>query len=246
MPRLKRFLAVADNHGDMQDDRTIESVLEFKKDFKPDVIAHLGDNWDLRNLRNGASEEEKFGTLENDWEVGFEFLEKLFQGNSENHLLFGNHDDRIFQASRSVKGQLRDYAEDKIDKIKRATRRLGIRTYPYDAALGVCRIGRLKAVHGYHTGTGAARSHANVYGNVIFGHCHTIESAAVPSLEPAESRSIGCLCKRDMIYINSKTGKLRWGQGWAYGFIFPDGSYQLYQTRKVNGSFHAAINIKTY
>ncbi len=246
MVKPKRFLAIADNHGDMQDDATVKAVLEFKKDFKPEIRVHLGDNWDLRNLRNGASEEEKYGTINDDWNAGFDFLRELFEGAGENHFLFGNHDDRIVQASRSNQGQLRDYANDKLRAIRQECRRLKVKTYPYDAALGVCRIGRLKAVHGYHAGETAARKHAAVYGNVIFGHCHTIESAAVPSLEPAESRSIGCLCKRDMNYINAKTGKLRWGQGWAYGFIFPDGSYQLYQTRKVGGSFHAAVEIKTY
>lgn len=209
MTKPKRFLAVADSHGDMQDDQTISALLEFKKDFKPDIRVHLGDVWDLRNLRSGASEEDKNKSLNDDWEMGFEFFSDFFDGAGENHLLFGNHDDRIFQASRSSSGQLRDYAEDKIKLIKKECRRFGVRTYPYDAALGVCRIGKLKAIHGYHAGQSAARSHANVYGNVIFGHTHTIESAAVPSLEPAESRAIGCLCKRDMDYINAKTGKLR-------------------------------------
>lgn len=246
MLKTKRFLAVADNHGDQADEETVRAVLEFKKDFKPDIRVHLGDNWDLRNLRNGASDEDKNGSLSDDWDQGFEFFREFFEGDGENHFLFGNHDDRIIRASESTSGQLRDYADDKIKAIRAECRRFKVRTYPYDAALGVCQIGKLKAIHGYHAGQSAARAHANVYGNVIFGHCHTIESAAVPSLDPAESRSIGCLCKRDMNYINAKTGKLRWGQGWAYGFVFPDGSYQLYQTRKIKGEFHAATGIKTY
>lgn len=246
MTKPKRFLAVADLHGDMQDEATVKAVLAFKKDFKPSIIVHLGDNWDLRNLRNGASEEEKHGTINNDWEAGFEFFRNLFSGDGEKHFLFGNHDDRIIQASQSNSGQLRDYANDKIKDIKSSCRKFGVRTYPYDAALGVCRIGKLKAIHGYHAGQTAARMHATVYGSCIFGHVHTIESAVIPRLEPTESRSIGCLCKRDMDYINAKTGKLRWANGFAYGFIFPSGLYQLYQTIKVNGSFHAATEIKTY
>jgi len=246
MGEPKRFLVVADNHGDMQDDKTVSAVLSFKKDFKPNILVHLGDNWDLRNLRSGAAEKEKVGSLEQDWESGFEFLDSFFSGDAEKHFLYGNHDDRIFQALTAVSGQTRDYAKEKVAEIKGACRRLKIRTYPYDSALGVCRIGKLKAIHGYHAGQTAARSHANVYGNVLFGHTHTIETAAVPSLEPAEARSIGCLCQRDMDYINAKTGKLRWGQGWAYGFLFSDGNYQIYQTRKVSGSFHAATQIKTY
>ncbi len=35
---------------------------------------------------------------------------------------------------------------------------------PYDSALGVLDLGKLRVLHGYHTGTAACRSHANVYG----------------------------------------------------------------------------------
>lgn len=246
MIRPKRFMAVADNHGDMQDDDTINAVLRFKNDFKPDIKVHIGDNWDLRNLRGGASDEEKNPSLEEDWKAGFKFLDDFFSGGGENHLLFGNHDARIFYAANSNSGHTRDYANEKIAEIKKECRRLKIKTYPYDAALGVCKIGKLTCIHGYHAGSTAARSHANVYGNCIFGHVHTNESAPVSSLEPAEARSIGCMCKRDMAYINAKTGKLKWSQGWAYGFLFPDGTYQLYTTRKIKGKFHAATGVKTY
>jgi hypothetical protein len=49
-----------------------------------------------------------------------------------------------------------------------------------------------------------------------------------------------------MDYINAKTGKLRWGQGWAYGLLFEDGTYHLNQARKVHGVFHAASSFNTY
>ena len=76
-------------------------------------------------------------------------------------------------------------------------------------------------------GHGACRMHAAIYRNSAFGHVHTIETAPVPAIEPAEARSIGCLCRRDMDYINAKTAKLRWGQGWAYGLLFEDGTYHI-------------------
>lgn len=242
----KRFMAVADNHGDMQDDESVKACLEFKKDFKPDIKVHLGDNWDFRNLRRAAGEDEKASSMEDDWDSGIGFFNKFFEGGGENHFLLGNHDDRMWQASRAHLGLVRDYGFMGIDRIKTNCRKLKVKMYPYDAALGVYRMGKLKMIHGYHAGTGAARNHANVYGNCIFGHVHTQESAPVASLEPAEARSIGCLCKRDMTYANAQTGKLKWANGWAYGFLFENGTYQLYTTRKINGSFHAATEIKTY
>jgi hypothetical protein len=49
-----------------------------------------------------------------------------------------------------------------------------------------------------------------------------------------------------MDYVNAKTAKLRWGQGWAYGTIFPDGSYEVFQARKVAGKFRCASEISEY
>jgi len=73
-----------------------------------------------------------------------------------------------------------------------------------------------------------------------------VEVNAIASLEPEEARGIGCLCKKDMPYINAKTGKLRWSQGWAYGLLFDDGTYHLEQARKIGDSFVCADNFKAY
>ncbi len=246
MAKPKRFMAVADNHGDMQDDVTIAAVLAFREDFDPQIRVHLGDNWDFRNLRKGAGDEEKKDSLEGDWEAGEKFLNDYLSGSGEKVFLFGNHDDRIHQMARSSSGMVRDYAELGIRRMNQTFKKLGVKWFPYDAAEGIYHLGKLKMIHGYHAGTSAARCHANVYGNVIFGHVHTQEVSPVASIEPAEARSIGCLCKRNMDYINAKTGKLKWTNGWAYGYLFDDGSYQLYTTRKINGKFHAATEIKSY
>jgi len=141
---------------------------------------------------------------------------------------------------------LRDYAADGIKRVEGMMKRLGVTMLPYDAETGVYELGKLTVLHGYHCGVGATRMHANIYGNSLFGHVHTIESAPVASREPAEARSIGCLCRRDMPYINRKTAKLRWAQGWAYGVLFDDGTYQLFQTRNIGGRFYAATEIKSY
>jgi hypothetical protein len=117
---------------------------------------------------------------------------------------------------------------------------------PYDSRHGVLKLGHLTVIHGYHAGAGAAQAHAKVYGNCVFGHTHSIEVNAIASLEPEEARGIGCLCKKDMPYINAKTGKLRWSQGWAYGLLFDDGTYHLEQARKIGDTFICADNFKAY
>lgn len=243
--KSRRFVVASDNHGDMFDPIAVNALFSFLADFKPQIRVHAGDNWDFRNLRKGASEEEKASSLEDDWSAGCDFFRKFFKGGEENHFLCGNHDDRIWQFNRSATGLLRDYAADGIKRIEALCRECRVSKLPYDSALGVLKLGHLSIIHGYHAGASAARQHANIYRNCLFGHVHTDESCPVASLEPAEARSIPCLCIRDMDYINSKTGKLRWAQGWVAGILFEDGTYHIQRIRGINGRFTYATNFKT-
>lgn len=228
------------------DQESERAFFSFLKDFKPEIRVHAGDNFDFRNLRRGASDDEKASSLQDDWEAGEAFLSHLMEGGKENYYLLGNHSSRLWDFAASSTGLLRDYANGGIKRVKQLCKKNRVKLFPYDSALGVLQLGHLKVLHGYHAGSSAATQHARVYGNCIFGHVHTQESSPVSALEPAEARSIGCMCIRDMNYINAKTGKLRWAQGWAYGYLFEDGTYQLFLTRKINGRFYVASEIKSY
>jgi hypothetical protein len=243
--KFRRFVVASDNHGDMIDPIPSKALFDFLDDFKPEIRIHAGDNWDFRNLRKGASDDEKAHSLEDDWKSGCDFFEKFFKNGKENHFLLGNHDDRLWQYQRSATGLLRDYAADGIQRVENLCSRMKVKKLPYDSALGILKLGKLSILHGYHAGVGAARHHANIYGNCLFGHVHTDESAPVASLEPAEARTIPCLCIRDMDYINSKTGKLRWAQGWVFGLLFDDGTYHIERVRGINGKFTYATGFKT-
>ena len=242
----QRFIVVSDNHGDMADAASVGALWSFIKEWKPFYRIHAGDNYDFRNLRRGASDEEKAASLAEDWEAGNDFLRRFFDGGTSNHFLRGNHDERLYEFRNSCSGMLRDYATDGIKQMEAVVKKCRAKMLPYDSDLGVLRLGKLSVIHGFHAGISACRTHATIYGNCLHGHIHSIEVASVASREPVEARSIGCLCARDMDYVNKKTGKLKWAQGWAYGILFADGTYQLFQTRNIGGQFYAASEIKTY
>lgn len=244
MSKPKRFVVVGDNHGDMEDPQTVDALFRFIGDWKPQIRVHVGDNWDFRNLRKGASDDEKAQSMALDWLAGENFARTFFDGGKENHFLFGNHDARIVNLCESSTGVLRDYAREGVKRVEHVLRKCKADWKPYDSRLGIVQIGHLKAVHGFHSGVGACRQHAMIYGNVLLGHNHSIESAAASSLEPAEARNIGACCKLDLPYANKNTAKLRHANGWAYGLLFESGTYQLFQTRKLNGRFYAATEIK--
>jgi predicted phosphodiesterase len=245
--RVKRFVICGDNHGDEQDDASVAALFQFCSDFKPDIVVHLGDNWDFRNLRTKASNDEKTESMTGDYLCGKAFLEKYFSMGSERYFLRGNHDERLWNVlGKTTDGNARTYAEKLIGEINYLCRKLNVKMLPYDSRLGVLKIGHLQVIHGYHCGISACSQHARIYGNCVFGHVHSVESLQVPGLDTKEARSIGCMCSLDIKYMSTKTGKLRWANGWAYGVIHADGTYSIYQTRKINGKFYAASEIKPY
>ena len=85
--KSRRFVIVADSHGDQIDPETERAILAFNADFKPQIRIHAGDLWDFRNLRRGASDDEKAHSLQDDWDAGADFGRKFFEGGKENHFL---------------------------------------------------------------------------------------------------------------------------------------------------------------
>jgi hypothetical protein len=77
--KFRRFVVASDNHGDMIDPIPSKALFDFLDDFKPEIRIHAGDNWDFRNLRKGASDDEKAHSLEDDWKSGCDFFEKFFK-----------------------------------------------------------------------------------------------------------------------------------------------------------------------
>lgn len=246
MRSARRFVIAPDPHGLERDEKACDAIVEFSKDFRPDIVICNGDLFDFAALRKGASDDERQRDLDTDFEMGIEFGERFFRTGRERHFLFGNHDTRLYNLLDSANGPTRTLGRQCIERIDRWCERLRMRQYPYDSRDGVLNLGHLSVIHGFHTGVNACASHSRVYGNVVFGHVHSIESYQTPGLKQQEARAIGCLCKLDMLYINHKTAKLRWANGWAYGFSYPDGTYSIFQARKINNTFHVATNFKEF
>ena len=245
--RSQRFVICADSHGDMVDPVAEKAFFSFVSDYKPQIRIHAGDLWDFRNLRIGASDDEKAQSLADDWDKGAEFFHRFFSGGTIKHFLLGNHDTRLWRLRNSAKGILRDYAEDGVKRVDQMLKRRNVAMLPYDSRLGILRLGHLKIIHGYAAGVGSASKHARVYGNVWYGHTHTQDVAPVENDDgPSMARGIGCLCKIDMDYNAHQMNKLRHTNGWAYGELFEDGTYQALQTTRIGDGFTCATGTKLY
>lgn len=243
----KRFCVVSDTHGDMIDPVAEAGFFSWLGDYDPEIRIHAGDAFDFRPIRNGAGPSEKQESMQSDYEAGIGFIGKYFSGGKVRKLLMGNHDQRMWDLRYSDNGSLRDLGDKFCSDIESKLRKKKVDYLPYDARLGVLQIGHLRVIHGYFSGRNAATQHARIYQNCIFGHTHSQEIIPVESLDgPSVAMGAGCLCKIDMHYNARQPNKLRHQQGWVYGVMFDDGTYQAFQAKRIGDKFHAATEFKTY
>jgi predicted phosphodiesterase len=236
----KRWMAVSDSHGDMIDPDAAKIALEFAKYFKPDIRVHLGDVFDFRCLRGKASEDEKNESMQVDIEHGLQFIKEY----NPTAILRGNHDERLWDLATKSNGNLRQLSSLLIDQILDT---IGdVPMMPYHKRDGVYRIGKLKMIHGYHSGITAAKQAAMVYGSVIMGHVHSIDHQPIPGIEARMGRSIGCLCRLDMDYNRAQPQTLRHAHGWAYGLLYGSGQYTCYQAEKLSGRWVLPTEFKEF
>lgn len=90
------------------------------------------------------------------------------------------------------------------------------------------KLGKLIFLHGYRTGTYHARYVADDYNRPVrYGHVHDLQSythrTAVDVDDFHVARSCGCLCDLNPIYAKSRPS--RWAHAFQYGEVEPDGSF---------------------
>jgi len=241
---LETFVAASDLHGDRQDPAALRVFKRFVEDFKPTRRLFLGDVFDLRALRTGADEEERRHSMKTDFRAGMAFLEWF----RPNVITLGNHDQRLWDAiskdGLAKGGPIADYAGELVEEFNTFAAKLKIKVLPYDKRKGVHSYGGLKFTHGFSGGSGAATNMAKVYGNVLFGHGHSIDVASVPGVEPRVARMIGCLCELDLTYNRAQLATLRQQHGWAYG-VLTEGRSEVFQASVTNGKAVYATCLKS-
>lgn len=238
---MKRFLVCGDNHGDMQDDSAVAAFFKFDALWKPQLRIHLGDLFDFRPLRGGASDDERRESMRADYKAGIAFAKRW----KPDYYLRGNHCERLWYLRDRGNGVASDYAAELIESVEKEFTTLKCRVLPYHKRDGVLRIGHLKCIHGFHAGVFATRQSALIYGSVLMGHTHTVDEHAIPGIERRVARSIGALCKLDMDYNARQPLSLRHAHGFAYGVLHDNGSYQVWQAEEIKNKWTVATEVLT-
>ena len=240
MSAPKRFIFASDNHGDMCDPNAIKALKYFMREFKPDVRIHGGDCFDLRCLRRGAGDDELHEDLGADIDAGCDFL-RWFK---PTHWLLGNHDARVIDCINSYNPVMRRLASQLWEnEIKPAYGKAQV--FPYDKRDGVLKMGTLSFIHGYSSGMYTARRIAEIYGNVVQGHCHCSDSFSIPGLNPRVGHISGCLCKLSMTYNRTHLNTLRQSNGFIYGWLGTTGLHRVFHAQEIENEWVFPTNFVT-
>jgi len=249
---MKRIAICGDTHGDHIDYRCRDAFFEFLSDFKPDTRVHLGDAFDFRALRKGASVEEKADNGREDIKEGMAFLREYFRTDDmgKNIFIWGNHCDRILDGMKSSHGPTQSHSMDvweNINKFLKSRNVVDPETY-YDSRNGVAEEGPFRFLHGYSSAMNAAKEHCSWAGLkpcVVSGHNHYRDYWRDISYDRRESFSCSCMCDIDPDYARKNKRKLRHSKGWIYGW-YDDTDYELYHVEEKNGKYITLGTPKIY
>lgn len=231
---FQRIMIVTDSHGDQINKRADKLCREFAEHYKPQIRVHLGDWMNCEAFRNGANEWERRVGLKHDRKAAFDFLEWY----RPTHLLDGNHDDRLPLYVKHSPGPLADYVSEILEQVDSLCAKFRTQHIPYHKRKGVAKIGKLKALHGFYSGTTATKRMALAYGNCVFGHNHRFTTDSVPGVHSGGrcvARGIGCLCELEMDYNARQVDTLSQAQGWSYGVLDERGRYWLANAEIIEG-----------
>jgi len=215
--KWKKWMAVSCSHGDHIDPEARDAVLSFQSRFRPDTTIHLGDFVDMAAARGGAMSDpnaaDRAASVADDLAAGVDFLQEL----RPQHILYGNHEDRLFKLAHSPNALAAHAATIVIQEIEATAKKLKARTYEYDIRSHYT-LGGHKFLHGYMFNMSAIRDHAETFGNCIMGHLHRVGQEPGRTLQSATAYCVGMLMKFDASYAKTRRATLAWSQGFGYGY----------------------------
>jgi len=236
---MKKLVALYDTHCPFH--IRLDPVLEFLRDFKPDILVLGGDIHDFPALSRWVSDMSRAldgGTIkENFEELNTQILRPLRVAVGRKcEIIYeeGNHEHRIHIAT-AQRPDLRGY----IELERNIPKNIKIIPYnmPYRANKNVVFIHGLY-LNAYHAKRTVDAYHKSVY----YGHVHTFQSHMAVSPVDVDDyflgQSIGCLCNQNPDFMKNRPSS--WTHGFAYGYLEDDETFQVNPVPIVKGKFWAA------
>jgi len=195
---IKTAIVIPDQHFPIHDQVAVNCALQILEISKPDIFINLGDVGEWETVSAWRWKGKKQPPLEYqlpliDEEIdlvndGIDQFDKVLDKLKvkERHILEGNHDAWL------------NYFVDRYPYMKEYKFRKAChwdsRGYKFHKHNIPLRIGKLSFIHGAYATINHAKKHAEIYGNLVYGHTHDVTSYAMGRLDgTAKAWSLGNL-----------------------------------------------------
>lgn len=216
--KRKRFIICSCSHAELIDPTAESALLKFREEYKPEIVAHLGDAVDTQAWRAGAKgSADETHSVSDDIETGLNFLARL-----RPTLFFnGNHEFRLWKALQSPNAIVSHAASITIKRFRDCIEDIGCRyVESYDWQTSWARLNDNTIMgHGIAFSQNAVRDHALKMGeNCFIGHLHIQDTASALMHGGPWASCVGYLGQWDKFhYADLWPSKMRWQTGWVFG-----------------------------
>ena len=253
---MKKFLFTTDLHFGYErkgghkvpfhDEKAWTCMIKFAQDFKPDIWIHGGDMLDVGCLshhnKGKPGQTEGLRLLADATEGRKLFIDPVEQiCKGDKIYITGNHSAWLGKFTDEFPA-----LEGIIDLKHLLKLKDRWKIVPQG---GVYSLGKLTFMHGDTISGGehvAKNAVTNYERSVRFGHFHTYQvftkTSPIDYKNAKTGISVPCFCVKQPGYGKSKPNK--WVQGFDYGYVQPDGTYNDYVVTILDGK--ATINGKAY
>lgn len=222
--KWQKLLAVTCSHAKYVDQEAWNNVLQFKEDFKPHSIFHLGDFIDLSALMsNGAGSGSDGDEVTPDIDTGLVHIRQLMAGCKNPYIMCGNHEDRAWKLTHSKNSVTAYCAHKIINAIEDTAKQVKGRLIPYSGIEQIVDIADIGFTHGTIYNENCVAQMAGHYCNgtrrkIVFGHTHKVAVASAKTKHGGTGYNIGTLTRRGALdYAKNRPSTWAWTQAYCWG-----------------------------
>lgn len=216
--KYKRILFIGCSHGAYLDRKAFDSVMKFKREFKPDTRVHLGDIHDYTAFRGGA-----VGTRDEAEALGPDIAAgaRMIQEYEPTDVLIGNHDQRVWSMAKHPNAIIAHAAACCRNEFLTACEKAKVKRLVdhYNSRRSWLKFGDCTALHGFgRGGENSLRDSAEHFGKCVVAHFHTPGIAHARRSDNAVGYCVGLLADPQKLeYAATLRTYARWNAGLVYG-----------------------------
>jgi len=238
---IKSGIIFPDIHFPIHDKRAYELVIQFTKEFKPDIVVNMGDLGHFSGVSHWNKRRYKLREdypIKVDLDYCYRHHEILREINpkADIYSLGGNHDEEWPEQWLEDHPEMRGYFDFRKDM---GFDKFNVKFIPESKQ--PLQLGKMRFVHGWFTGIHHAKKHAeHIHNNIIYAHAHDMQSFTPKNINPQHRFMSWCMGhlsdERKAEYLRFKPTNWMLGFGVFY-LNTKTGSFTLYSIPLPNYRF---------